>query len=158
MADDRRSARQRALLSHLQEAERKGRPIDLDEAAQAAGYSPSSIRTYFSKRLEGVLVVRDEQGQWWAKGARACSLASFSRRMSQKAGSASEVIKSQEGWRELLRRLLYEGARRHYVLSDHELEMIEQLRPDPPDDAEDEEAMGEGASQPSLFGSSDSSG
>ena len=123
--------KQRRLLVALREAERARRPLDLESVAAATGYSVSSIKTYFSKRLDGVLVSRGGDGSWVVRGAIACSEASFARRMSQKAGSATEALKSEEGWRELVRKLLYEGARRDYQLSEDELELVERLRPSP---------------------------
>lgn len=152
------SERQGRLLRALQEVEAAGDPLDLEAVASATGYSVSSIRTYFTKRLEGVLVMRDEAGRWWVRGAITCSEEAFLRRMSQKAGSAAEAVKTEEGWRELVRKLLYEGSRRDYTLSADELHLVEKVRPataasapEPPAAADESEVTTESL-QPSLFG------
>lgn len=121
------SDRQLSLLEGLREAERTGHPIDTRSLARRTGYTESSIRTYFTKRLEGVLVFRDEDGQWRAKGAVRCSEEEFARRMSQKAGAANDALRTEEAWRAVVRKLLYEGQRRHYHLSREELELVEEL-------------------------------
>ena len=125
------SSRQMALLEGLREAEREGVPLDADALAERAGYTASSIRTYFTKRLEGVLVFRDEHGGWRARGAIRCTSEEFARRMSQKAGAASDVLRTEEAWRAMLRKLLYEGQRRHYELSREEVDLAAQLAPEP---------------------------
>ena len=126
MADEL-SARQLALLYALRAAEVAPGPADLDAIAGASGYSVSSVRTYFSKRLLGVLVTRDEDGAWWVKGALKCSEAAFARRMSQKAGTAAEALATEETWRELVRKLLFEGVRRGYTLSVEERALLGEL-------------------------------
>ncbi|MEM6930262.1 MAG: hypothetical protein AAF602_25200 [Myxococcota bacterium] len=133
------SERQRQLLRGLQEAERFGGPIDLAALAASTGYSESSIKTYFSKRLLGVLVHRDEDGAFVVRGALRCSEEAFGHRMSQKAQTASEALQSEDDWRELVRKLLREGSRRGYRLSEDEHVLIAELTDDEP-------------SQPSLFG------
>ena len=141
------SQRQTALLIGLREVERSGGPVDLRALARSTGYSESSIRTYFTKRLEGVLVFRDDQGGWRVRGALRCTEEEFARRMTQKAGAASEALKSQDSWRALLRKLLYEGQRRHYTLSREELELVEDLtEPELPRVRTDEIGL-----QPNLF-------
>ncbi|MCB9685356.1 MAG: hypothetical protein H6735_09980 [Alphaproteobacteria bacterium] len=129
MSDDEEglSDRQLSLLEGLREAERSGHPIDVRSLARRAGYTESSVRTYFTKRLEGVLVFRDEEGQWRARGALRCSEEEFARRMSQKAGAANDALRTEEAWRAVVRKLLYEGQRRHYHLSREELELVEEL-------------------------------
>lgn len=127
------SDRQRQLLHGLREAERSGGEIDVSALAAATGYSASSIRTYFSKRLLGVIVHRDEQGRFVARGAVRCSEEAFAHRMSQKAQTAGEALQSQEAWREVVRKLLREGSRRGYRLSADELLLVDELSaaPDP---------------------------
>lgn len=141
------STRQLALLEGLQDAERGGLPVDLTALATRSGYTESSIRTYFTKRLEGVLVFRDGDG-WRVRGAVRCTSEDFAKRMSQKAGAASDVLRSEESWRAVLRKLLYEGQRRHYTLSREEIDLVGQLAPPPPR-ARIEEDLFPG--QPSLF-------
>jgi hypothetical protein len=125
------SSRQMALLEGLRDAEREGAPLDPAALAERSGYTESSIRTYFTKRLEGVLVFRDEHGGWRARGALRCTSEEFARRMSQKAGAASDVLRTEEAWRAVLRKLLYEGQRRHYRLSREEVDLAAQLAPEP---------------------------
>lgn len=137
------STRQLALLEGLREAERSGLVIDTRALAQRSGYTESSIRTYFTKRLEGVLVFRDDQGGWRARGTVRCSLEEFARRMSQKAGAASDVLRTEEAWRAVLRKLLYEGQRRHYKLSREEVDLAAQLSPEPPRARVDESLQAE---------------
>ena len=125
------STRQLALLEGLRDAERNAFPIDTAVLAERSGYTESSIRTYFTKRLEGVLVFRDEHGEWRARGTVRCTHEEFARRMSQKAGAASDVLRTEEAWRAVLRKLLYEGQRRHYKLSREEVDLAAQLAPEP---------------------------
>jgi hypothetical protein len=120
------SERQQALLEGLRAAERSEAPVDIDALAEATGYTASSIRTYFTKKLEGVLVFRDG-GEWRVRGAIRCMPEAFARRMSQKAGTAGEALRSQEAWRSVLRKLLYEGQRRHYRLGREERELMVEL-------------------------------
>lgn len=122
------SDKQLALLRGLRDLELAARPVDLPALAAATGYSESSIKTYFTKRLEGVLVFRDDGG-WRVRGALRCSEDEFARRMSQKAGAANDALRSEESWRALVRKLLYEGSRRHYTLSREEQELVAQLTP-----------------------------
>jgi hypothetical protein len=164
MADDESlSSRQLALLEGLQDAERAGLPVDLVALAARSGYTESSIRTYFTKRLEGVFAFRDERGGWRVRGAIRCTPEEFGRRMSQKAGAASDALRSEDAWRAVLRKLLYEGQRRHYRLTREELELVDQLspwptvgvaEPEPPPLPPLEpllEALAEPRLQPSLF-------
>jgi hypothetical protein len=132
MADDALSTRQLALLEGLRDAERAGTVVDLPALATRSAYTESSIRTYFTKRLEGVLVFRDEQGGWRVRGAVRCTAEEFAKRMSQKAGAASDVLRDEESWRAVLRKLLYEGQRRHYTLSREEVDLFVQLSPEAP--------------------------
>lgn len=124
--DDPLSRRQHALLEGLRGVEAGGGFVDVAALAAATGYSESSIRTYFTKRLEGVLVFREEQG-WRVRGAARCTPEEFARRMSQKAGAAGDALRSEEAWRALLRKLLYEGQRRRYALSREELDLVRSL-------------------------------
>jgi len=121
------SERQRRLLVGLREAEQRGGVVDLAGLAAATGYSESSIKTYFSKRLLGVLVHRDEEGRFVARGALRCTEEAFAHRMSQKAQTAGEALQSQESWRELVRKLLREGSRRGYRLSREEKSLVDEL-------------------------------
>lgn len=130
--DEALSERQAALLEGLRDAEREGRPVDLAGLARASGYNESSIRTYFTKRLEGVLVFREDDGAWRVRGAVRCSEEEFARRMSQKAGAANDALRSEESWRAVVRKLLYEGERRHYRLSREELDLVRELAPEEP--------------------------
>lgn len=128
------SDRQRALLVGLQDAERAGGSIDLSGLAAATGYSESSIKTYFSKRLLGVLVHRDDAGGFVARGAIRCSEEAFAHRMTQKAQTAGAALQTEESWRELVRKLLREGSRRGFRLSADEQALIDELvdEPGPP--------------------------
>lgn len=124
------SERQRQLLLGLREAERLGHSLDLAALAAATGYSESSIRTYVSKRLIGVLVHRDEEGRFVVRGALRCTEEAFAHRMSQKARTASEALQSEDDWRELVRKLLREGSRRGYRLSADEHALVQELLED----------------------------
>lgn len=129
-ADDALSPRQLALLEGLRAAEHAGVHVDVEALAALSGYSASSIRTYFTKKLEGVLVFRDPAdgaGGWRVRGAIRCTPEAFARRMSQKAGASSDALRTEDAWRSVLRKLLYEGQRRHYRLSREELELVEAL-------------------------------
>jgi hypothetical protein len=143
------SERQTALLIALRELERAGEPVDLHELARRTGYSEASVRTYFTKKLEGILVFRDDDGQWRVRGAVRCTQEQFARRMSQKAGAANDALKSEASWRAVVRKLLYEGQRRHYTLSREELDLIRPLVDEP---REERPHTDEVAVQPSLFG------
>jgi hypothetical protein len=127
------SDRQLRLLEGLREAERHGRPAEPRALARAAGYTESSVRTYFSKRLEGVILFRDEQGAWRVRGAIRMSEEEFARKLSQKIGGANDALRTEDGWRSLVRKLLYEGQRRRYRLAREELDLVEALasRPSP---------------------------
>ncbi|MEQ1503885.1 MAG: hypothetical protein ABMB14_16710 [Myxococcota bacterium] len=125
--DEPLSDRQRALLRGLREAETAAGPVDVEALATSSGYTASSIKTYFTKRLEGVLVFRDDEGRWRVRGAIRCSEDEFAKRMSQKAGASSDALRTEESWRAVLRKLLYEGQRRHYHLTREELELVRQV-------------------------------
>ncbi|MEN0065388.1 MAG: hypothetical protein AAGA48_24800 [Myxococcota bacterium] len=135
------SERQHQLLLDLRQTERDGTPIDVPALAASTGYSESSIRTYISKRLLGALVHRDEDGAFVVRGALRCTEEAFAHRMSQKAQTAAEALQSEDAWRELVRKLLREGSRRGYSLSDDERVLLDEL-------FDDDEL---GPTQPSLF-------
>jgi len=147
MADEL-SDKQVALLIALRELERAGSVVDFAALAKATGYTEASVRTYFTKRLEGFVAFRGEDG-WRIRGAVRTTEEAFARRLSQKAASANDALKTQGSWQLLVRKLLYEGQRRHYQLSHEELELIEVLTPAAPEPrrltTEEEEI------QPSLF-------
>jgi hypothetical protein len=145
------SERQVRLLEGLREAERHARPAEPRTLARTTGYTESSIRTYFTKRLEGVLVFRDEggSGEWRVRGAIRMSEEEFARKMSQKAGAANDALRSPESWRAVVRKLLYEGQRRHYHLAREELELVEALTQPPPARPSVEDSGG--PIQPTLF-------
>lgn len=125
--DDVLSERQVRLLEGLRDAERHDRPADPRHLARTTGYTESSIRTYFTKRLEGILVFRDEGGEYRVRGAIRMTEDDFARKMSQKAGAANDALRSVESWRAVVRKLLYEGQRRHYTLSREELDLVADL-------------------------------
>ena len=66
------SERERALLLALREAEGAAAPLDVSALARRTGYAVNTIKTYLSKKLEGVLVFR-ERGGWIVRGALRCS-------------------------------------------------------------------------------------
>ncbi len=148
--DEPLSDKQLQLLITLREIERAGEVVDFAKVARATGYSESSVRTYFTKRLDGFLAFRSEDG-WHIRGATRTSEEGFGKRLSQKAGSANGALRTQESWRMLVRKLLYEGQRRHYLLGPEELDLIEAVG----GEAEMREPLttDEIAVQPSLFGS-----
>jgi hypothetical protein len=148
--DEPLSERQLQLLIALREVERSGKVVDFAKLAKATGYSESSVRTYFTKRLDGFLAFRDEEG-WRIRGATRTSEESFAKRLSQKAGSANEALRSEASWRALVRKLLYEGQRRHYTLGREELDLIEGLG-EARDELRERLATDELDVQPSLFG------
>lgn len=146
------SEKQLALLTGLREAERTNSAIDIAVLAARTGYTESSIRTYLTKRLEGVFVFRDAAGAYRVRGALRCTEQEFARRMTQKAGAANDVLRTQQSWRAVLRKLLYEGQRRHYQLAREELELIASVTPDdlsPPGPSE--EVLRLDLGQPTLF-------
>ena len=145
--DDLLSERQIRLLEGLRDAERTGKPADPRHLARTTGYSESSVRTYFTKRLEGVLVFREENGEWKVRGAVRMSEEEFARKMSQKAGAANDVLRSEDAWRAVVRKLLYEGQRRHYHLSREELDLVREVTADAPRPRVGEEEP----IQPTLF-------
>jgi hypothetical protein len=144
--DDALSDKQLALLNALRDAERTGLEVDLRALARLSGYNESSIRTYFTKRLEGVFVFREADGSWRVRGAIRSTEEEFGRRMSQKAGAANDALKSADSWRSVVRKLLYEGQRRHYELSREELDLVAELTPEEPRPRTDEIPI-----QPTLF-------
>jgi len=151
--DEPLSEKQLQLLIALRELERSGDVVDFGRLARASGYSESSVRTYFTKRLDGFVAFRDAEG-WRIKGATRTSEEAFGKRLSQKAGSANEALRTQESWRALVRKLLYEGQRRHYLLGPEELDLIEGLGGDVRvEEVRERLTTDEIAVQPSLFGS-----
>lgn len=146
------STKQLALLTGLREAEKNNEAVDLVALAARTGYTESSIRTYFTKRLDGVFVFRDAQGAYRVRGTLRCSEAEFARRMTQKAGAAGDVLRTEESWRAVLRKLLYEGQRRRYRLAREELELISSVTPGdltPPGPSEEPLRLND--DQPNLF-------
>ena len=66
--DEPLSDKQLQLLIQLREIERAGALVDFAKLARATGYTESSVRTYFTKRLDGFVAFRDAEG-WRSKGA-----------------------------------------------------------------------------------------
>lgn len=120
------SERERILLMCLRACEAARQPVDLSQLAQKTGYTLTTIRTYFTKKLEGVLVFR-EDGEWVVRGSRRVSEQAFARRMSQKAGAVPAALADQSTWRELVRKLLYEGQKRGYQLGPQERGLLKQM-------------------------------
>jgi hypothetical protein len=120
------SERERILLMCLRESEAARQSVDLSQLAHKTGYTLTTIRTYFTKKLEGVLVFR-EDGAWVVRGARRCSEQAFARRMTQKAGAVQAALADQFIWRELVRKLLYEGQKRGYQLGPQERTLLKQM-------------------------------
>jgi len=145
MADEL-SDKQVALLIALRELERDGEVVDFGRLAKQTGYSEASVRTYFTKRLEGFVAFRTDEG-WRIRGAVRTTEEAFARRMSQKAASANDALKTEDSWQSLIRKLLYEGQRRRYRLSREEMEIIEVLAPSEAPRPSTEEVE----IQPSLF-------
>jgi len=120
------SDKQRALLHALREVEAEDRRVDIQELAEKSSYSEASIRTYFTKKLEGVLVFRDTQG-WRVEGAMRCAERAFARHMTQKAGSTADAVKTEDAWQMAVRKLLYEGLKRGYRPGDEERAILARL-------------------------------
>jgi hypothetical protein len=146
MADEL-SDKQVALLIALRELERADDVVDFAKLARRTGYSEASVRTYFTKRLEGFVAFREATG-WRIRGATKITEEAFARRLSQKAASGNDALKTEASWQSLVRKLLYEGQRRHYRLSREELDLIEVLTPEK---ASRPLATDEVEIQPSLF-------
>jgi len=129
------SKRERSLLVCLREAEAAAAPLDLQRLASRTGYAVNTVKTYLSKKLEGVLVFRTEKG-WMVRGAARCSQERFATLMSQKAGVVQRALADVHSWRQVLRKVLYEGQRRGYHIGPHEEVLLESLReqeaPKPP--------------------------
>jgi len=123
----RLSEKQRALLHALRDIEEEDRPVDIPDLAARTSYSEASIRTYFTKKLEGVLVFREASG-WRVEGARRCAERAFARHMTQKAGSAADAVRTEDAWQMAVRKLLYEGLKRGYTLGDDERAVLDRLR------------------------------
>jgi len=120
------SDKQRNLLLALRHFEEEELPVDIADLAVRTTYSEASIRTYFNKKLEGVLVFRDEDG-WRVEGALRCAERVFARHMTQKAGSAADAVKTEAAWQMAVRKLLYEGHKRGYGLGPEESALIDRL-------------------------------
>ena len=121
------SEKQRALLLALRDIENDDSPmIDIPALAAKSGYSEASIRTYFTKKLEGVLVFRHGDG-WRVEGATRCAERAFARHMTQKAGSAADSLQTEEAWQMAVRKLLYEGHRRSYNLGPEENAILDRI-------------------------------
>ena len=150
MPDEPLSDKQVALLIALRERERADAPVDVAALAKATGYSEATIRTYFTKRLDGFIVFREADGNWRVRGAVRTTEEAFARRLSQNAASANEALKTEATWQTLVRKLLYEGHRRHYTLSREELDLIEVLTP-PTRARERTDEVPRPDAQPSLF-------
>ena len=121
------SSRERALLMALREAETMRAGLDLTRLASRTGYAVNTVKTYLSKKLEGVLVFRTDEG-WVVRGAARCSEERFSTLMSQKAGVVQRALADVHSWRQVLRKVLYEGQRRGYLIGPHEEVLLESLR------------------------------
>lgn len=80
------------------------------------GYKPSSVRTYFTKKLQGVLVHRTDGDLWRARGACDCSPAELAELMTQRMATPGVVPKTEAEWRAQLRTLLALGRSRGYRL------------------------------------------
>ncbi|MFT4621799.1 MAG: hypothetical protein ACI8PZ_000451 [Myxococcota bacterium] len=122
------SDKETALLNGLRAFEALDALVDVGRLAERSGYAQASIRTYFSKKLEGVLVFKEAEG-WRVRGALKCTPAEFARRMSQKAGSVQAALQTEDAWRRLLRKILYEGQRRGYRLGGEEAALVDKIRP-----------------------------
>jgi len=120
------SEKQRALLHALRDIEDAETPVDIADLARRTAYSEASIRTYFTKKLEGVLVFRDPAG-WRVEGANRCAERMFARHMTQKAGSTADALRTEDAWQMALRKLLYEGLKRGYRLSEEEHAILDRL-------------------------------
>ena len=125
------SDKETALLNALRAFEALDAPVDVARLAERSGYAQATIKTYFSKRLEGVLVFKERDGSWRVRGALKCTPEEFARRMSQKAGAAQNALETEDAWRQLLRKILYEGHRRGYRLGPEEAGLADKLRPKP---------------------------
>ena len=125
------SQRERALWMSLREAEAARAPLDLARLASRTGYAVNTVKTYLSKKLEGVLVFRTEKG-WVVRGAARCSEERFATLMSQKAGVVQRALADVHSWRQVLRKVLYEGQRRGYHIGPHEEVLLESLREQEP--------------------------
>ena len=149
--DESLSEKQLQLLLQLRAIERADAVVDFAKLARATGYTESSVRTYFTKRLDGFLAFREADG-WHIRGAVRTSEEAFGKRLSQRAGVANEALRNQESWRALVRKLLVEGQRRHYVLGPDERELLEavggSIRSDP---ARERLVTEDVAVQPTLF-------
>jgi len=120
--------KEQLLLEALRQRERDGIDASIDGVAADTGYAASTIKTYFSKKLDGFIVTRTERGDYKVRGALDCTEEQFARRMSQKEGDTLRVdLETLSGWRGAVRRLLNEGKRRGYQLGEHEVEMAMDL-------------------------------
>lgn len=81
----------RRMLYFLEESEHQSRRFSLEELAEATGYKVSSIRTYYGKRLKGVLVTEHADGSFQAHGLGVFNEQSFIDYMTQRSAPPSSV-------------------------------------------------------------------
>jgi hypothetical protein len=124
MARDLRDKEERLLLA-LRELETTNELFDEALLAQKTGYKLTTIRTYFSKKLDGFLVSRANDDKWRVSGAITCTDEMFAQRMSQR-GSEPQIqllLGDETEWRQTVQRLLHLGHDRGYRLTEEEAEL-----------------------------------
>lgn len=84
----RRHAKFKKMFYFLEERQNKGEPFSLEEMAEATGYKMSSIRTYYGKRLKGLLVVERDDDLYEARGVDAFDEDSFIDYLTQRSSPA----------------------------------------------------------------------
>ena len=90
----RRHEKFKKMFGFLQDRENDQGTFTLDDLADTTGYKMSSIRTYYGKRLKGLLVIeKDEQeGIFCAQGMSGFSESSFIDYMTQRSSPADVAV------------------------------------------------------------------
>ena len=92
----RRHDKFRKMFYFLEEKQTRAQTFTLEELAEHTGYKMSSIRTYYGKRLKGLLVTAVDDDTYQAQGTEAFDEESFIDYLTQRSSplDAQEVIQS----------------------------------------------------------------
>ncbi len=95
----RRHDKFRKMFSFLEEMQHRGESFTLEDLAEYTGYKISSIRTYYGKRLKGVLVIDgDDDQSYYATGTESFEEESFIDYLTQRSSpvDVQEVLANAE--------------------------------------------------------------
>lgn len=95
----RRHDKFRKMFYFLEEKQTKAQSFTLEELAEHTGYKMSSIRTYYGKRLKGLLVTAVDDETYQAQGTEAFDEETFIDYLTQRSSplDAQEVIQAEGG-------------------------------------------------------------